>query len=81
MNENNILSTGGGEMRKEIYICPLTRGVHFLEVRAGAKSRCYIATKTSFERLMRWLSSHPEEIVKVRNYTGAIEYTVESRAR
>jgi len=68
-------------MREDIYICPLTRGVHFLEVRSGAKSRSYIATRSSFERLMRWISSHPEEIVKVREYTGAVEYTVERREK
>jgi len=68
-------------MREDIYICPLTRGVHFLELRTGAKPRCYITTKSSFERLMKWISSHPEEIVKVRHYTGAVEYTVERREK
>jgi len=68
-------------MREAIYICPLTRGVHFLEVRPGAKSRSYIATRSSFERWMRWISSHPEEIIKVEHYMGEIECTVERRDR
>jgi len=68
-------------MREDIYICPLTRGVHFVEVRPGAKARSYIATRSSFERLMKWISSHPEKIVKVRDYTGDKEYTVERRKK